>query len=67
MVNAIRPAARRKAARNPTILSFTSAGFSRWRKWPAPSAITTSDPVLRTLLVASAIVTSMQPSRAPWR
>ena len=31
-------------ARKSTISPFTSAGFSRWRKWPAPSTISSRDP-----------------------
>jgi A/G-specific adenine glycosylase len=47
---------------------LTSAGVSTWRKWPAPSTISSREPSdVRNADAFSAISTPMHPSVRPWR
>ena len=66
------PAARRRGgpaqpARNRRTCPLTSSGFSSWRKWPAPSTTTSSEPGARWSVTGPMISRPMQPSAAPWR
>ncbi len=57
----------RSAARNRRTCPLTSSGLSRWRKWPAPSTTTISEPGARWSVTGPTMSTPMQPSSAPWR
>ena len=57
--------ARAQAPRNRMTWSLTSSGFSRCRKWPAPSTTTSSEPGAMKSVTGPMMSRPMQPSAAP--
>ena len=52
---------------NRMMWSLTSSGRSTWRKCPAPSTTTISEPGARNSVTGPMVSMPMQPSSAPWR
>jgi len=59
--------AKAQAPRNRMTWSLTSSGFSRCRKWPAPSTTTSSEPGAMKSVTGPMMSRPMQPSAAPCR
>ena len=59
--------ARAHAPRNRMTWSLTSSGFSRCKKWPAPSTTTSSEPGAMKSVTGPMMSSPMQPSAAPCR